>query len=95
MTPDQLRRRRIEQEIAAILRQTGAQKVNLIGHSQGGATARYVAGLHAVSLVYDLLAWDARTGAPITHFRSAPVLTIGVDGDQVTARQSFKNIFYT
>ena len=44
------------------------------------AERRYVPGLHAVSLVYDLLAWDARTGAPITHFRTAPVLTIGVDG---------------
>ena len=44
------------------------------------AERRYVAGLHTVSLVYDLLAWDARTGAAITRFRSAPVLTIGVDG---------------
>ena len=44
------------------------------------AERRYVPGLRTVSLVYDLLAWDARTGAPITHFRAAPVLTIGVDG---------------
>lgn len=33
------------QQIRALLVQTGAKKVNLIGHSQGGPTARYVAAV--------------------------------------------------
>ncbi|OHX10415.1 esterase/lipase family protein [Chromobacterium sphagni] len=33
------------QQVQQILAITGAQKVNLIGHSQGGPTARYVAGV--------------------------------------------------
>ena len=41
---------------------------------------RAVRGLLATSVVYDLLAFDARTGAAITTFRVAPVLTIAVDG---------------
>jgi triacylglycerol lipase len=32
-------------EIKTLLASTGAKKVNLIGHSQGGPTARYVAGV--------------------------------------------------
>ena len=33
-------------EVKNILKKTGAQKVNLIGHSQGAPTCRYVAALH-------------------------------------------------
>lgn len=33
-------------QVQAILKQTGAVKVHLIGHSHGSHTARYVAGLH-------------------------------------------------
>ncbi|VEB43459.1 Lactonizing lipase precursor [Chromobacterium violaceum] len=33
------------QQVRRILAITGAQKVNLIGHSQGAPTARYVAGV--------------------------------------------------
>jgi triacylglycerol lipase len=33
------------QQVRALLVQTGAKKVNLIGHSQGGPTARYVAAV--------------------------------------------------
>ncbi|HSF97082.1 MAG TPA: hypothetical protein VLA55_00205, partial [Ornithinibacter sp.] len=41
---------------------------------------RAVRGLLTTSLVYDLLAFDARTGAAITSFRVDPVLSIAVDG---------------
>ena len=33
-------------EVRKILRKSGAEKVNLIGHSQGSTTCRYVAALH-------------------------------------------------
>lgn len=42
---------------------TGAQKVNLVGHSQGGATARYVASVRP-----DLVASVTSVGSP--HFGS-------------------------
>jgi len=46
-------------QVAEIRRQTGADKVHLVGHSQGGATARYVAGLHP-----DWVASVTAVGAP-------------------------------
>ena len=47
---------------------------------------RAVRGLLATSVVYDLLAFDARNGAAITTFRAAPVLTIAVDGATASQR---------
>ena len=49
--------------IQDILAATGASKVNLIGHSQGGTTARYVAGVRP-----DLVASVTSVGSP--HFGS-------------------------
>lgn len=46
-----------------LLAVTGAQKVNIIGHSQGGATARYVASVRP-----DLVASVTSVGSP--HFGS-------------------------
>ncbi|MDA8436815.1 MAG: FG-GAP-like repeat-containing protein, partial [Actinomycetales bacterium] len=43
-------------------------------------THRGVTGLLLSSAVFDLVAYDARTGALIESFRSAPRLTIGVGG---------------
>ena len=46
---------------------------------------RGVRGLKTTSLVYDLLAYDARTGAEITTFLSAPVLSVATDGSAAGA----------
>lgn len=65
-------------QIKVILAATGAQKVNLIGHSHGGPTARYaagvapqwvasvttVAGAHGGSKVADLISASAPAGSP-------------------------------
>lgn len=42
---NEVRGEQLLQQVQQILAITGAQKVNLIGHSQGGPTARYVAGV--------------------------------------------------
>ncbi|MFJ3524030.1 esterase/lipase family protein [Pseudomonas sp. NPDC090203] len=41
----EIRGEQLLERIEEILRETGAQKVNLIGHSQGALTIRYVAGV--------------------------------------------------
>ena len=46
------------------------------------ASTAPVAGLTATSAVYDLLAWDAQTGAPIETFPIAPRLTIAGVGSR-------------
>lgn len=45
LNSNEARGEQLLQQVQAILAITGAQKVNLIGHSQGGPTARYVAGV--------------------------------------------------
>jgi triacylglycerol lipase len=42
----ELRGEQLLAQVRQIMRETGAQKVNLIGHSHGSQSARYVAGLH-------------------------------------------------
>lgn len=45
LNSNEARGEQLLQQVQAILAITGAQKVNLIGHSQGGPTVRYVAGV--------------------------------------------------
>lgn len=41
---NEVRGKQLIEEVEKILKKTGAEKVNLIGHSQGPMTCRYVAG---------------------------------------------------
>ena len=41
----EVRGEQLTQQVEEILALTGAQKVNLVGHSHGGPTIRYVAGV--------------------------------------------------
>jgi len=57
-----------EQLLAAvqqILAMTGAKKVNLIGHSQGGPTARYVAGVIPANIASVTTIGGVNKGAPL------------------------------
>ena len=55
----EVRGEQLARQVEAILAATGAEKVNLIGHSHGGPTVRYVAALRP-----DLVASVTSVGAP-------------------------------
>lgn len=52
-------------EVRKILAVTGAQKVNLIGHSQGSPTARYVAGVIPANVASVTAIGGVNKGAPM------------------------------
>jgi len=60
---DEFRGEELLTYVQEVLAQTGASKVNLIGHSQGGTTSRYVASVRP-----DLVASVTSVGSP--HFGS-------------------------
>lgn len=66
-------------QVQQILAITGAGKVNLIGHSQGGQTMRYVSGVRP-----DLVASATSVGTPHRGSAVADVLTGVVDSSDFT-----------
>ncbi|MFZ5756155.1 MAG: esterase/lipase family protein [Pseudomonadota bacterium] len=52
-------------EVKKVLAVTGAQKVNIIGHSQGSPTARYVAGVIPASVASVTAIGGVNKGAPM------------------------------
>lgn len=65
----EMRGEQVLEEVENILAITGAEKVNLIGHSQGGSTVRYVAGVAP-----DKVASVTAVGAPTFGTRIVDVV---------------------
>ncbi len=70
------RGQQLEAQVAAIVASSGASKVNLIGHSQGGLDARYVAGVSP-----GLVASVTTIGSPHQGAELAQVLADGILAD--------------
>lgn len=71
-------------QIEALLAESGAAKVNLIGHSQGGLDARYVA-----SKIPDRIGAVVMVGAPNRGFRLGDVLLEKVPGSSAELVKGF------
>ena len=65
----EVRGEQLARQVEAILAATGADKVNLIGHSHGGPTVRYVASVYP-----DYVASATAVAGPHTGARMADVL---------------------
>lgn len=63
---NEVRGEQLKQQVDEILALTGSQKVNLIGHSQGGATSRYVAGIMPQKVASITSIGSPHKGSPIS-----------------------------
>ena len=76
----ELRGEQLLAQVEEILAITGAEKVNLISHSLGGQTARYVA-----AMIPDKIASLTSIGSPVKGTPAADVVQNLVDGNRVFA----------
>jgi triacylglycerol lipase len=57
----------LAQQVEEILAITGSQKVNLIGHSHGGPTSRYVAGIMPTQVASVTAVGSPQKGSPVAN----------------------------
>jgi triacylglycerol lipase len=69
-------------QLDAIMKLTGAPKLNLIGHSQGGIDARYVAALRPQIVASITTVGTPHEGTPVAQNMLALPLGLGSDGVQ-------------
>lgn len=62
---NEVRGEQLLSQVQTILAMTGAQKVNLVGHSQGGPTARYVAGVIPANVASVTTIAGVNKGTPV------------------------------
>jgi triacylglycerol lipase len=72
-------------QLESIRAQTGASKLNLVGHSQGAVDARYVAALRPDLVASVTSVGGPHKGAPVADVLLAAPLGLGVGGTQALA----------
>jgi len=63
----EVRGEQLAQQVEEILAITGSQKVNLIGHSHGGPTSRYVAGIMPTQVASVTAVGSPQKGSPVAN----------------------------